>query len=213
MAESSERFGEPVVSSGPSTELGRDGAERLPLNRVVARDEDPVLQVLEPRDPVAYPTYKRRMEGAAHPIYQLGEEPMRVEISEEDRKVVSPKMELDIATFLQAVHAAFPSPRDPLVTPVLKARPAKAARPFLYVAEAKVVEKQAAAVEAAPIEMEAPYDPVLDSRATSAAVRGKGSSSGPLPRGLGMTQTRDLLKCDCFMPSSERAALASEAKR
>ena len=101
--------------------------ERLPLDRVVVADG------VEVRDPVAHPSYRRRADGAARPIYQLCEEPMRVEEGAGENRVVSPKMELDIATFLQAMHAAFGQPRTPLVRPVLKARPARAAKPFLFV--------------------------------------------------------------------------------
>ena len=93
----------------------------------------------EPRDPVAHPSYKTRAEGAAHPVYQFCEEPPAAKAAERAELPISKQTEVDIATFLEAVASAFPRPRDPLMPRVLRARPKKAARPFLYVAEEAMV--------------------------------------------------------------------------
>jgi hypothetical protein len=83
--------------------------------------------VLMPRDPVAHPKLKPRLEGAAKPLF-LCEEPKP---AYESRGPIS-KTEVDIAAFVEAVSAAYPQPRDPDVRPVIQARPKAAAHPFVY---------------------------------------------------------------------------------
>ncbi len=80
-----------------------------------------------PRDPVAHPKLRPRLEGAAKPLF-LCEEPAP---AFESRGPIS-KTEVDIAAFVEVVTAAYPQPRDPDVRPVLKARPKEATRPFVY---------------------------------------------------------------------------------
>ena len=64
---------------------------------------------------------------------------------------LSEKTELDIRAFVDAVAAAFPKPRDPQMARVIRARPKRAARPFLYVAgeQGRESEIQAAVRSAA----------------------------------------------------------------
>ena len=84
---------------------------------------------LMPRDPVARPTLKPRLKGAAKPIFLCEEPPARAVL--EPKEPIS-KTEVDIATFVEAVTAAYPQPRDPDVRPVLQARPKGAALPFVF---------------------------------------------------------------------------------
>ncbi len=196
-ADSSALFASPFELPGQGTFVrqeprGKDEGilDREPrLGEVLSFPEpvgsEPIVRMeLEARDPVAHPVYKARVDGAAHPIYQLCEEPMKVTASEA-QPVVSPKMELDISAFLEALHSAFPHPRDPLVRPVLRARPSRAARPFLYRArpeEAALAPEPEAAGEQEQIDR--PYDPILDplaeplgSRPVSQRTQGSGMRS------------------------------------
>ncbi len=102
-------------------------------------------------DPVAHPAYQTRPQGVAHPIYQFGEEPLQMKPIERTGAPLSEKTELDIRAFVDAVAAAFPKPRDPQMARVIRARPKRAARPFLYVAgeQGRESEIQAALQSAA----------------------------------------------------------------
>ena len=144
-------------------------------------------------DPVARPAYQTRAEGAAHPIYQFSEEPLQVKPVERTVAALSKKTELDIRAFVDAVAAAFPKARDPQMARVLRPRPKRAARPFLYVAE-----EQGAGSEI----------PVAEQSASRGDVAGETERSADTSRAE-ISRNLDLLLYD---PILEGAAFASGAR-
>ena len=110
-------------------------------------------------DPVAHPAHPTCAEGTAHPISKFSAEPLREKPVERSVPALSRKTELDIRALVDAVEAAFPKPRDPQMARVLRARPTRAARPFLYVAEEQGPGSEPPAMRQAAAQGEVDGDP------------------------------------------------------